>query len=149
MSAAVRWAGRAGGPLERHADAWLAGGLGVLTLLSRWPYRARLLYNWDAVQFALALREFDVAKHQPHPPGYLLYVGLGRLLNIPLADPNLAYVALAMLFSAATTVTVYWLARALYERATAASAAALTPAPRRGRPPRRWPRSRQGRRERP
>ena len=125
MSAAVRWAGRARGPLERHADAWLAGGLGVLTLLSRWPYRARMLYNWDAVQFALALREFDVAKHQPHPPGYLLYVGLGRLLNIPLADPNLAYVALAMLFSAATTVTVYWLARALYERATAASAAAL------------------------
>ena len=42
-----------------------------------------------------------------------------------LADPNLAYVSLAMLFSAATTVTVYWLARALYDRATAASAAAL------------------------
>ena len=125
MSAAVRWAGRARSHLERFADAWLAGGLGVLTLLSRWPYRARMLYNWDAVQFALALREFDVAKHQPHPPGYLLYVGLGRLLNIPLADPNLAYVALAMLFSAAATVTVYWLARALYERATAASAAAL------------------------
>lgn len=125
MSVAVRWAGLARSNLERHADAWLAGGLGVLTLLSRWPYRARMLYNWDAVQFALALREFDVAKHQPHPPGYLLYVGLGRLLNIPLADPNLAYVGLAMLFSAATTVTVYWLARALYERATAASAAAL------------------------
>jgi hypothetical protein len=125
VSAAVRWAGLVRGHLERHADAWLAAGLGVLTLLSRWPYRARMLYNWDAVQFALALREFDVAKHQPHPPGYLLYVGLGRLLNIPLADPNLAYVGLAMLFSAATTVTVYWLARALYGRATAASAAAL------------------------
>jgi hypothetical protein len=111
--------------LERRVDAWLAGSLAALTLLSRWPYRARMLYNWDAVQFALALREFDIAKHQPHPPGYLLYVGLGRLLNIPLADPNLAYVSLAMLFSAATTVTVYWLARTLYDRATAASAAAL------------------------
>ena len=125
MSAGVRWAGFVREHLERHADAWLAGGLAAVTLLSRWPYRAGMLYNWDAVQFALALREFDVVKHQPHPPGYLLYVGLGRLLNIPLADPNLAYVGLAMLFSAATTVTVYWLARALYERATAASAAAL------------------------
>ena len=47
-----------------------------------------MLYNWDAVQFALALREFDVAKHQPHPPGYLLYVGLGRLLNASLGDPT-------------------------------------------------------------
>ena len=100
-------------------------GLAALTLLSRWPYRARMLYNWDAVQFALALREFDVAKHQPHPPGYLLYVALGRLLNIPLGDPNLAYVALAMVFSAATTVAVYWLARALYDRVTAAAAATL------------------------
>jgi hypothetical protein len=125
VSATARWTGRACSHLERRADAWLSGGLAALTLMSRWPYRARMLYNWDAVQFALALREFDVAKHQPHPPGYLLYVGLGRLLNIPLADPNLAYVGLAMLFSAATTMTVYWLARALYDRATAASAAAL------------------------
>ena len=55
-------------------------GLAALTSPG-WPYRARMLYNWDAVQFALALREFDVAKHQPHPPGYLLYVALGRLLE--------------------------------------------------------------------
>ena len=125
MSAGARWPERARSHLERHADALLAGGLAALTLLSRWPYRARMLYNWDAVQFALALHEFDVAKHQPHPPGYLLYVALGRLLNSLVADPNLAYVSLAMLFSAATTMTVYWLARALYDRATAASAAAL------------------------
>ena len=103
----------------------MAGGLAALTLVSRWPYRARMLYNWDAVQFALALREFDVAKHQPHPPGYLLYVALGRLLNASLGDPNMAYVTLAMLFSAATTFAVYWLARALYDRVTATAAAAL------------------------
>jgi hypothetical protein len=125
MSALLLWAGRARALLERSADALIVSGLAALTLLSRWPYRARMLYNWDAVQFALALREFDVAKHQPHPPGYLLYVALGRLLNIPLGDPNLAYVALAMVFSAATPVAVYFLARALYDRVTAAAAAAL------------------------
>jgi len=84
-----------------------------------------MLYNWDAVQFALALREFDVAKHQPHPPGYLLYVALGRLVNATIGDPSLAYVTLAMLFSAATTFVVYWLTRALYDRVTALAAAAL------------------------
>src|SRR5207247_1795938 len=56
---------------------------------------------------------------------YLLYVALGRLLNASLGDPNMAYVTLAMLFSAATTFVVYWLARALYDRVTAAAAAAL------------------------
>jgi Dolichyl-phosphate-mannose-protein mannosyltransferase len=109
----------------RRGDLWMMSGLAALTLVSRWPYRARMLYNWDAVQFALALHEFDVAKHQPHPPGYLLYVALGRLLNMPLADPNLAYVTLAMVFSAATTVAVFCLARALYDRVTAAAAATL------------------------
>jgi Protein of unknown function (DUF2723) len=114
------FAARAG----RH-DWVIAGGLALVTLVSRWPYRARMLYNWDAVQFALALREFDVAKHQPHPPGYLFYVGLARALNVTLADPTLAYVALSMLFSAATTFTVYWLGRAIYGRLTGAAAAAL------------------------
>jgi hypothetical protein len=108
-----------------HGDLCLALGLSAVTLLSRWPYRARMLYNWDAVQFALALREFDVAKHQPHPPGYLFYVGLGRLLNARLGDPTLAYVVLAMLFSAGTTFVVYALARRLYDRATALVAASL------------------------
>ncbi len=125
MSLARTWAEGARAHLLRHGDTWIAGGLAALTLVSRWPYRARMLYNWDAVQFALALREFDVAKHQPHPPGYLLYVALGRLLNASLGDPNMAYVTLAMLFSAATTFMVYWLARALYDRVTAAAAAAL------------------------
>jgi hypothetical protein len=109
----------------RRGDLALALGLAAVTLVSRWPYRARMLYNWDAVQFALALHEFDIAKHQPHPPGYLLYVALGRLLNASLGDPTLAYVALAMLFSAGTTFVLYGLARRLYDRATAVAAAAL------------------------
>ncbi|MBI4245911.1 MAG: glycosyl transferase, partial [Candidatus Rokubacteria bacterium] len=62
-------------------DVLCAAALSLLAVLSRLPYRARMLYNWDAVQFALALREYDVVKHQPHPPGYILYVGLGRLVN--------------------------------------------------------------------
>src|SRR3990172_5476388 len=70
-------------------DLLLALSLSALTLLSRWPYRARMLYNWDAAQSARALKEYDAAKHQPPPPGYILYVGLGRLLNSFLHDPTL------------------------------------------------------------
>ena len=124
-SRAPRSCRRAAEWVATHGDLITALGLSIVTLLSRWPYRARMLYNWDAVQFALALREFDIAKHQPHPPGYLLYVGLGRLLNAWVGDPTLAYVALAMLFSAGTTFVLYWLARRLYDRATALVAASL------------------------
>ncbi|HXJ80062.1 MAG TPA: DUF2723 domain-containing protein [Candidatus Methylomirabilis sp.] len=111
--------------LEPFIDQAIALTLALITLASRWPYRARMPYNWDAVQFALALREFDIAKHQPHPPGYLLYVLLGRLLNAWFGDPTFAYVGLAMLFSAGTTFVVFWLGRRLYDRAVATAAALL------------------------
>ncbi|MBI1736311.1 MAG: DUF2723 domain-containing protein [Candidatus Rokubacteria bacterium] len=106
-------------------DFVCAAALAFLTVVSRLPYRVRMAYNWDAVQFALALREYDVVKHQPHPPGYVLYVGLGRLANAWLADETAAYVLLAVVFSGLTTFVVYYLARAIYGRATALAAATL------------------------
>jgi hypothetical protein len=108
-----------------RVDLLCASGLALLTMLSRLPYRARMLYNWDAVQFALALREYDVVKHQPHPPGYILYVGLGRLVNAWVGDPTAAYVTLAVVFSGLTTFVVYALARSVYDRLTALTAATL------------------------
>jgi hypothetical protein len=106
-------------------DVLLASALAALTILSRLPYRARMLYNWDAVQFALALREYDVVKHQPHPPGYILYVALGGLVNAWLDNPTAAYVVLAVAFSGLTTFVVYFLALTAYDRATAIVAATL------------------------
>jgi Dolichyl-phosphate-mannose-protein mannosyltransferase len=108
-----------------RVDYALAVALSVLTVLSRLPYRARMLYNWDAVQFALALHEYDVVKHQPHPPGYILYVALGRLVHGGTGDAAAAYVLLAVAFSGAVTFVVYLLARAVYDRPTALTAAAL------------------------
>jgi 4-amino-4-deoxy-L-arabinose transferase-like glycosyltransferase len=106
-------------------DYLIAVAVALLTVLSRWPYRARMLYNWDAVQFALALHEYDVVKHQPHPPGYILYVALGRLVHGWVGDAAAAYVILAVVFSGAGTFVVYLLARAVYDRPTAITAATL------------------------
>ncbi len=112
-------------PRADRYDYVCATAVGILTIVSRLPYRARMLYNWDAVQFALALREYDVVKHQPHPPGYVLYVGLGRLVDGWVHDPTAAYVVLAVLFSGLTTWVLYFLGRAVYDRATALTSATL------------------------
>jgi hypothetical protein len=34
------------------------------------------LDEWDSVQFAMGIGEFNLWKHQPHPPGYPLYIFL-------------------------------------------------------------------------
>jgi 4-amino-4-deoxy-L-arabinose transferase-like glycosyltransferase len=106
-------------------DVASALSLSILTIASRLPYRMGMLYNWDAVQFALALREYDIEKHQPHPPGYILYVLMGRILNAWFQDPNATYVTLAVIASGLTTFTVYVLARVMYDRATALVGATL------------------------
>ncbi|HEY6510097.1 MAG TPA: hypothetical protein VIY56_18870, partial [Vicinamibacterales bacterium] len=43
------------------------------------PFLSRSLEDIDSINFALGLRDFDVAAHQPHPPGYPVYIALGRL----------------------------------------------------------------------
>ena len=49
------------------------------------------LEDIDSINFALGLRHFDVANHQPHPPGYPVYIALGRasLAVIRLVAPSL------------------------------------------------------------
>src|SRR5690242_4270696 len=43
------------------------------------PSLAPSLEDIDSINFALGLRHFDPALHQPHPPGYPVYIALGRV----------------------------------------------------------------------
>lgn len=51
-----------------------AVALGILHL----PLLPSTLEDIDSVNFALGVRSFDVANHQPHPPGYPVYMALGK-----------------------------------------------------------------------
>ena len=39
----------------------------------------RTLEDLDSVNFALGVRHFDVARHQPHPPGYPVFIALAKV----------------------------------------------------------------------
>jgi len=79
---------------------WLAvAGLLLITLLTRLPFRSRVPINWDAVQYILGVRHFDVADHQPHPPGNPLYIFFGKGLHRFIADPNQALIAFSIITS--------------------------------------------------
>lgn len=97
----------------------------VLTILTRIPFRARIPTNWDAVQYILALRQFDIAAHQPHPPGNPLYVLLGRGVNQLIADPNQALIAVSIVASVVTVWGTALLGARLVNRRVGAWAALL------------------------
>jgi hypothetical protein len=75
--------------------------------ITRFVFRSHYLYDLDSVNFALAMQRFDPRVHQPHPPGYFLYICAGRLLNIAFHDANLALVVLSILASCGVAVVVY------------------------------------------
>ncbi|HXG88314.1 MAG TPA: DUF2723 domain-containing protein [Vicinamibacterales bacterium] len=59
----------------------IRGALAALALafaLAHVPYLVSSLEDIDSVNFALGVRDFDVAEHRPHPPGYPIYIALGK-----------------------------------------------------------------------
>jgi hypothetical protein len=84
--------------------------LAAAVAASRFAFRSHDLYDLDSVNFGLAIDRFDPQVHQPHPPGYFLYICLGRLLNYLVHDANLALVLLSIVASVATVVLIYLLA---------------------------------------
>lgn len=75
--------------------------------ISRFLFRSHYLYDIDSVNFALAMRRFDPRVHQPHPPGYFLYICVGRLLNIMFHDANLALVVFSIFASCGLVIVIY------------------------------------------
>ena len=68
------------------------GALAVLFLAAHLLCLPPTLEDVDSINFALGVRDFDVARHQPHPPGYPVYIALakasaGMLGAIGLAHP--------------------------------------------------------------
>ena len=59
------------------------------------------VYHWDEVQLTLGLESFDPRSHQPHPPGYYLFIVFGRLLRPFVVEPESALRVVAALAGAA------------------------------------------------
>src|SRR5690242_18561671 len=99
---------------------WLECALLVIAVvLTRFLFRSHYLYDIDSVNFALALDHFDPTVYQPHPPGYFLYVILGRLANAIFNDANTALVAISIAASAAAAFLIYVLTENWFGRKAA------------------------------
>ncbi|MDY7076538.1 MAG: glycosyltransferase family 39 protein [Chloroflexota bacterium] len=110
---------------SRRQDVWIGIGLFVFTLLSRVPFRSQILYHWDAVNFAYGMREFRVAKEQPQPPGYILYVWLCRLVDLLFGDAQTTMVWISIVASALAAVALFYLGRSMFGRRAGLVAALL------------------------
>ena len=70
----------------------------------------------DSVNFALGLHRFSPELHQPQPPGYFLYIQLGRLAQLIFPEPNSALLFISILSSVLLVIIVYELALTWFGR---------------------------------
>ena len=110
---------------NQSRDIWMSVGLFALTILSRMPFQSQILYHWDSVNFATAMREFSVAKEQPQPPGYIVYVWLCRLVDVVARDAQTTMVSISIAASALAVVALFYLGRSMYDRRVGLIAALL------------------------
>ncbi len=119
-----------GGSRQGLADwtrlGWLLSiGFLAITAVSRIPFRSEMLFAWDSANFAFALDEYNVAFHQPQPPGYPLYVASAKLLYSLGIDANMSYVLLSLIASSLAVWCLFLLGWRLYGLQTAIVAALL------------------------
>ena len=89
--------------------------LALVWLALRIPhFSSRFSFDWDSSQYARGIAEFNLFKHQPHPPGYLLWVLSARILEL-LAGPMQAQVMVAFLMTLLALPIFYLLVRRVLE----------------------------------
>ena len=72
-------------PLTRRQRT-IVISVAVVCALSRLLALARSVWDWDEALFVMALRDYDVTFHHPHPPGFPVYLALGHVAKLVMSD---------------------------------------------------------------
>ena len=105
-----------------HKERLLSAGLAALAvpvllalvfLAFHLPYLPASLEDLDSVNFALGMRRFDVAEHQPHPPGYPLFILAAKAANALVRTEAGALAAVSIVSGALGVLAIAALFRAL------------------------------------
>jgi len=109
--------------IRSNLDLLILVALALFLYLS---FMSRSFDEWDSYNFAFALSNYDVIRHCPHPPGYPLYIFLGRLALYLVKDPLASLTMISAVSGALATAPIYKLARRMYDRPTAVATSLAT-----------------------
>lgn len=106
-------------------DRLIALGLFFLGLVTRFIAMPASLWEWDDMLFARALHKFDLMTHSPHPPGFPVFVAMGRLAYWFLGDEQRALTTVAFIFASFLAPALFYFYREVLEDRRIALAGAL------------------------
>ena len=96
-------------PYQRLAF-WL---LALFCAGTRFLAMARTLWDWDEALLCLGMRSYDVTLHHPHPPGFPVYIALGRIVQTIIPNEFRALQAVNLAAGMLVFPAIFFLAREL------------------------------------
>lgn len=114
------------------APLW-AASFAIVFLIAHLFFLPSTLEDIDSLNFALGIHDFDPSKHQPHPPGYPVFIALAKVARAVAPSDAKALALLGALFGAVAVFPLLSLYKNLdalegRPRSTAALAARLAAA---------------------
>ena len=103
----------------------LAMGLLLIGIVSRILAIPASFWEWDEIGFARALHHYDIGAHSPHPPGFPVFIAMGRIAWSLWQNDQAALISVNLLFSATLGVVLYLLYREILNDRPIALAGAL------------------------
>jgi len=87
--------------------------LALVCAATRFAAMAASIWGWDEALFCLGMRAYDVTSHHPHPPGFPMFMALGKLARFIAPSDFRALQSINLLAGMALFPSLFLLAREL------------------------------------
>jgi hypothetical protein len=89
------------------------GIVALICAATRFLAVAKTLWDWDEALFCLGIRSYDVTAHHPHPPGFPVYIALGRIVRTVVHSDFRALQTVNVIAAMLVFPAIFFLAREL------------------------------------
>ena len=86
----------------------------LASFIVRFLFQSPWLDSWDSVQFTMAMTNYSVPHHQPHPFGFPVYIGMGKIVNLFLNNPQQSLILISVICGVASIYLTFVLGSKLY-----------------------------------
>jgi Predicted membrane protein (DUF2079) len=98
--------------------------LAVFCAATRFLAMSRSVWDWDEALFTMAMRDYDVTMHHPHPPGFPVYIALAKMMRLVISDDFRALQSVNLIAAMLVFPALFLFARELGLRFTTCVSAA-------------------------
>lgn len=103
-------------PIMKKTDIAVYFVISLIAIASRIPFVEHFQSHWDGPQYSIAVVRYSFEQQTPAPPGYPLYIALGKLFYLFLHDPHKAILAVSVLGSILGGIIFYFVGKNMYNR---------------------------------